>query len=60
MSHCLSAAFVYVTVLEAMRRYDAVQINTLPDALAFSAFVPRLRGARIVIDFQELMPAYLS
>jgi glycosyltransferase involved in cell wall biosynthesis len=55
-----SAAFVYVTVLDAKRRYDAVQVNTLPDALAFSAVVPWLRGARIVVDFQELMPEMFS
>lgn len=51
---------LYVTVLNVNRRYDAVQVNTLPDALAFSAIIPRLRGARVVADFQELMPEMLS
>jgi glycosyltransferase involved in cell wall biosynthesis len=51
-----SAAFLYVTSLDLIRRYDYVQVNTLPDALTFCAVVPRLRGARIIVDFQELMP----
>ena len=50
------AAFLFVTARDAIKRYDCVQVNTLPDALVFSALIPRLRGARVVVDFQELMP----
>lgn len=38
------------------RRYDIVQVNTIPDALVFAALGPKLLGARIVIDMHECMP----
>ncbi len=49
---CLS----YVTALHLRRRYDVVQIHTLPDVLVFSAVLCKLGGARIVVDIHDLMP----
>jgi glycosyltransferase involved in cell wall biosynthesis len=41
--------------------YDVVHVHNLPDFLVFSALIPRLRGARIVLDIHDLMPEfYLS
>lgn len=50
------AAMVAVTILDARHRFDVVQVNTLPDVLVFAAWVAKLRGAQVVIDFHELMP----
>ena len=38
------------------RRFDVVQVNTMPDALVFAALIPKMTGARIVLDLHELMP----
>lgn len=35
-------------------RYDVVQVHTPPDFLVIAALVPRLRGARIVLDVHDL------
>jgi len=41
--------------------YDVVHVHNLPDFLVFSALIPRLRGAKIVLDLHDLMPEfYLS
>lgn len=34
-------------------RYDFIQINTLPDFLVFVAIVPKLFGAKVVLDLHE-------
>lgn len=38
------------------RRYDVVHVHNMPDFLAFAALVPRLFGAKVVIDVHDLMP----
>ena len=54
------AAAVVVTALDLRRRFDVVQVNSMPDALVFSAALPRLRGARIVLDLHECMPEFFQ
>ncbi|HEY8705414.1 MAG TPA: glycosyltransferase family 4 protein [Gaiellaceae bacterium] len=49
-----------VSRLYARRRYSVVQVNTMPDVLVFCALVPRLFGARIILDMQEVMPELFS
>src|SRR5256885_4838703 len=49
-----------VTLLHAGRRYRLVQVNSLPDALVFAAALPRLLGARVLLDLQECMPEFFA
>ncbi|MEQ9499422.1 MAG: glycosyltransferase family 4 protein [Deltaproteobacteria bacterium] len=37
-------------------RFDVVHIHTMPDAMVFCALVPRLSGAKVVLDMHDLMP----
>ncbi len=57
-------AFFFLAFLRLSRfsgRYSVVHVHNLPDFLVFAALVPRLRGARIVLDIHDLMPEfYLS
>jgi glycosyltransferase involved in cell wall biosynthesis len=48
------------TALHARRRYQLVQVNTLPDVLVFAALLPRLSGARLLLDLQECMPEFFA
>jgi glycosyltransferase involved in cell wall biosynthesis len=48
------------TVLHLRRRYQVVQVFTLPDALVFAAIVPRLLGARVLLDLQESTPEFYA
>ena len=54
------AAFVLLTLLHARRRYQLVQVHSLPDPLVFAALVPKLTGARIVLDLHECMPEFFA
>jgi glycosyltransferase involved in cell wall biosynthesis len=37
-------------------RYDLVHVHNMPDVLAFSALVPKLTGAKVVLDLHDPMP----
>lgn len=49
-------AFAQVSRLHIRRKYRVVQVNTLPDTLVFAAAVPKLLGARVILDLHEVMP----
>jgi len=53
-------AAILVTALHARHRYRLVQVNSLPDVLVFAAAVPRLFGARVLLDLQECMPEFFA
>jgi glycosyltransferase involved in cell wall biosynthesis len=44
--------------LDRARRFDLVQVHTVPDWLVFAAALPRRRGVPVLIDLQEVMPEF--
>ncbi|MFN0127097.1 MAG: glycosyltransferase [Verrucomicrobiales bacterium] len=38
------------------RRYDLVHVHNMPDVLVFSALVPKLAGAKVLLDLHDPMP----
>jgi glycosyltransferase involved in cell wall biosynthesis len=44
--------------LHGQRPYSTVQLHNLPDFLVFAAWVPKLFGARIILDLHDLMPEF--
>lgn len=42
------------------RRYDLVQVHTLPDFLVFAALPLKVAGVPVVLDLHEAMPAFFS
>jgi len=52
----LSMVTVVVTILHFWRRYDLFQVNTMPDALVFTTSIPRLLGAKVLLDMHEPIP----
>ena len=53
-------AAALVAALHIRRRWDLVQVNSMPDALVFAAVVPRLLGARVLLDLHECMPEFFQ
>jgi glycosyltransferase involved in cell wall biosynthesis len=53
-------AALLAAVLHLRRRFDVVQVNTMPDVLVFAALGPRLLGARVLVDLQECMPEFYA
>ena len=54
------AASTLLTLLHLRRRYELVQVHSLPDPLVFAAIVPRLTGARVILDLHECMPEFFA
>ncbi len=52
--------FALSTRLFVSRRYRIVHVNNMPDALVFSVLVPRLFGARVILDIHDPMPETFS
>jgi glycosyltransferase involved in cell wall biosynthesis len=53
-------AFVQVTTLHRRQPYGVVQVHNLPDFLVLAALMPKLTGARVVLDLHDLMPEFYA
>jgi len=42
------------------RRYDLVYVHNMPDILVFCALVPKLFGAKVILDLHDPMPELLT
>ena len=42
------------------RRYSVVYVHNMPDFLVFSALVPKLLGARVILDMHDPMPELMT
>lgn len=42
------------------RRYGTIQVHNLPDFLVFVGLLPKLLGARIILDLHDLMPEFFA
>jgi glycosyltransferase involved in cell wall biosynthesis len=45
-----------VAQLTARQRYDVVHVSNPPDLLVFAGLIPRLAGARLILDIHDLTP----
>ncbi len=49
-------ATFYVSYLHLRKRFDVVQAHNMPDFLVFTAMLPRLLGARVILDIHDPIP----
>jgi glycosyltransferase involved in cell wall biosynthesis len=56
----LAASFFYLGRRSLTRRYDLVHVHNMPDILVFSAIIPKLLGAKIVLDLHDPMPELMQ
>lgn len=48
--------FIMLSILHLRNHYQVIHIHNMPDILVFSAFVPKIMGARIILDIHDPMP----
>lgn len=53
-------SFFYLTSRSLTRRYHLVHVHNMPDVLVFAAIVPKLLGAKIVLDLHDPMPELMQ
>ena len=49
-----------VSRLHMQRRYKTVQVHNPPDFLIFTAWLPRMMGARLILDLHDPMPEFYA
>jgi len=52
----LLAGFAFLLKKRARQRYDLVHVHNMPDILVFSALIPKLTGAKVILDLHDPMP----
>src|SRR5581483_6151694 len=52
--------FFKVTSLFAERRHCVIHVNNMPDCLVFSTIIPKICGAKIILDIHDPMPNTFS
>jgi glycosyltransferase involved in cell wall biosynthesis len=49
-------ASAVLSYLQLRGRYDVVHVHNVPDFLIFAAFLPKLMGARLLLDIHDILP----
>jgi glycosyltransferase involved in cell wall biosynthesis len=55
----LVSAFMLLSWWRVGRRYHLVHVHNMPDFLVFSALLPKILGARVILDLHDPMPELL-
>ncbi|HEY6272595.1 MAG TPA: glycosyltransferase family 4 protein [Terriglobales bacterium] len=55
----LIAAFI-LTKKHFSKRYDVIHVHSVPDFLVFAALVPKLLGARLILDIHDILPEFYA
>lgn len=56
----LILAGVTISKLHLARRYDIILVHNMPDFLVFAALLPKLLGAKVVLDVQDASPELMA
>ena len=57
----LGAVAAKLVRLNGKERYDVVYVHTMPDLLVLAGLIPKLMGARLVLNLHDMMPElYMS
>ncbi|MBA2432314.1 MAG: glycosyltransferase family 4 protein [Chthoniobacterales bacterium] len=56
----LLTCFLYLASRSLKRRYDVVHVHNMPDVLVFSALVPKMLGAKVILDLHDPMPELMQ
>lgn len=49
---------LWLLVLHIRNRYQVIHVHNMPDFLVFTTLLPRLSGARIILDIHDPMPEF--
>ena len=57
--------FFFVSMLEITRRhlkqpFDVIHVHSVPDFEVFAAWVPKLLGARVILDIHDILPEFYA
>jgi glycosyltransferase involved in cell wall biosynthesis len=53
-------AMVRVSLNHVRKPYQVVHVHSVPDFLVFTAWLPRLTGAKVILDIHDLLPEFYA
>ena len=53
-------SMVFLTRRHLRKPYDLLHVHSIPDFLVFAAWLPKLLGAKIILDIHDLLPEYYA
>lgn len=58
-------AFLFVSTFllarkQFSRKYQVIHVHSVPDFLVFAALVPKLLGARVILDIHDILPEFYA
>lgn len=59
MKFCAKSSLI-LSRLHLKRRYDLIHVHNVPDFLVYSAWLPRLTGARVILDIHDMLPEFFA
>jgi glycosyltransferase involved in cell wall biosynthesis len=59
LKFCAKSAFV-LSRLHLKRKYDLIHVHNVPDFLVYSAWLPRLTGAKVILDIHDILPEFFA
>jgi len=51
-------AMTLVTKRDLQKHYDVIHVHSVPDCLVFTGLIPKLRGAKVILDIHDLLPEF--
>jgi glycosyltransferase involved in cell wall biosynthesis len=56
---CLRSS-IFIARCHLKRRYDVIHVHNIPDFLVFAAWLPKLMGARVILDIHDIVPEFYA
>jgi len=59
LKFCVKSCFC-LSRLHLKRRYHLIHVHNVPDFLVFSAWLPKLTNAKIILDIHDILPEFFA
>jgi glycosyltransferase involved in cell wall biosynthesis len=56
----LMKSMIFLAKLNARSRFDLVHVHSVPDFEVFAAAVPKMRGAKVILDIHDIVPEFYA
>ena len=53
-------ATFFLSRKQLSRRYQVVHVHSVPDCMVFAAWLPKLMGAKIILDIHDILPEFYA
>lgn len=50
----------FITRKHAKNRYDLIHVHSVPDFEVFAALIPKLNGAKVILDIHDIVPEFYA